>query len=298
VLKPVEAKSELGATLTILPDDSILASGANPLNDRYRVVLTILKDIDLAALRLEALTHPSLPANGPGRTPWGSFAQTSWNVTAALRNRKDPIKLDFNNSWTDHEIPGYPMTSSGHWNIAQSGEGRNCTGVWSLSKSVSLAAGTTLTFEMQFKEWNDNRENLGRFRLSVSSNSAAIEQEPKLLAVTNLTDPWQKLAAAYQLNGDQRAIDQLVERRPRLAGPIGDLFTREPNKNWQRAVEIYNKGVTANTTDADLFSKRARAYEALENWDAAVADWSRAASGNPDGAKLLAEFARRLAVGG
>src|SRR5262249_19301515 len=65
VLKPVEAKSELGATLTVLPDDSILASGANPPNDRYRVVLTIPKDIDLAAVRLEALTHPSLPGNGP-----------------------------------------------------------------------------------------------------------------------------------------------------------------------------------------------------------------------------------------
>ncbi len=37
---------------------------------------------------------------------------------------------------------------------------------------------------------------------------------------------------------------------------------------------------------------------ALKNWDAASADWSRATSGNPDGAKLLGEFARRLAAGG
>ena len=94
-----------------------------------------------------------------------------------------------------------------------------------MSKPVSLPAGTTLTFEMQFKAWQDTSENLGHFRLSVSSNRAAIEQEPKLLAVTKLTDPWQKLAAAYQLEGDQRAIDRLVERRPNLAGPIGDLFT-------------------------------------------------------------------------
>ena len=52
------------------------------------------------------------------------------------------------------------------------------------------------------------------------------------------------------------------------------------------------------THDVDLLSKRARAHEALKNWDAAAADWSRAATGNPEGAKLLAEFARRLAAGG
>ena len=60
----------LAPTLSILPDHSILASGANPLNDRYRVVLTVGTDIDLTAVRLEALTHPSLPGNGPGRTTW------------------------------------------------------------------------------------------------------------------------------------------------------------------------------------------------------------------------------------
>ena len=47
-----------------------------------------------------------------------------------------------------------------------------------------------------------------------------------------------------------------------------------------------------------MLSKRARAHEALNNWDAATADWERAATGNPEGAKLLAEFARRLAGAG
>src|SRR5262249_5622505 len=131
VLKPAEAKSELGATLSILPDDSILASGASPLNDRYRVVLTLKADIDVRAVRLEALTHPSLPGNGPGRTSVGSFAQTSWNVTATSGDRKDPIRLVFDNVWADHQIPGHPMAPSGHWNISQGGEGRNCTSVWS-----------------------------------------------------------------------------------------------------------------------------------------------------------------------
>jgi WD40 repeat protein/tetratricopeptide (TPR) repeat protein len=116
------------------------------------------------------------------------------------------------------------------------------------------------------------------------------------LAAPQITDPWQELADAYQIKGDQRAIDQLVQRRPKLAGSTGDLFTQGPKRDWQRAVEIYSVGIKARPSDVELLSKRARAYEAIRNWDAAAADWSRAASGNPDGARLLGEFARRLAA--
>jgi WD40 repeat protein/tetratricopeptide (TPR) repeat protein len=104
--------------------------------------------------------------------------------------------------------------------------------------------------------------------------------------------------ALYQIHGDQQAIDQLVERRPKLAGQIGDLIIQDQDKDWPRAVKIYSQGITAETTDVVLLSKRAHAFEARKNWDAAAADWSRAATGNPEGAKLLAEFGRRLAAGG
>ena len=321
VLKPVDAKSTLGTTLSVEPDSSILASGKSPLNELYRVSATLERDTNLAVIRVEALTHGSLPQNGPGRHPTGSFAQTSWKVTAARPDQKAPIRLAFENAWTERQLDS-PIRPNGEWNIGGQNvyalTGRNHMGLWSMLKPVSLPAGTSLTFEMQFKSWQDTSENLGHFRLSVSSNRAAIEQEPKLLAVAKVTDPWQKLAAAYQLEGNQRAIDQLVERRPNLAGPIGDLFTQEPNQNWQRALEIYNKGLTAakdeggrmkdegkrqDTSDSSfilhspsLLSRRARAYEAMKNWEAAAADWSRAANGNPEGPKSLAAFARRLAA--
>ncbi len=118
--------------------------------------------------------------------------------------------------------------------------------------------------------------------------------------MTKFIDPWQKLAAAYQLKGDQKAIDQLVERRPKSAGPIGDLFTqrKDQDKDWRRAIDLYSKGITAKATDALLLAKRAARYEALKNWEAAAGDWARAATLNPDGAKLLAEFARRLVADG
>src|SRR5262249_44082567 len=111
VLKPVEAKSKLGATLSILPDHSILASGANPVPDRYRVVSTVGTDINVAAIRLEALTHPSLPRNGPGRNSAGRFVQDSWIVTARLPNRKDPITLEFDKALADQQLTYAPTTN-------------------------------------------------------------------------------------------------------------------------------------------------------------------------------------------
>ena len=111
-------------------------------------------------------------------------------------------------------------------------------------------------------------------------NQASFRRRPGIAA------PWVRLAAVDLLKGDQRAIDQLVERHPKLAGPIGDLFARgRTKKDWRRAIALYSKGITEQTTDVDLLSKRARAHEALKNWDAAAADWSRAAAGNPDGGK-------------
>jgi WD40 repeat protein/tetratricopeptide (TPR) repeat protein len=89
---------------------------------------------------------------------------------------------------------------------------------------------------------------------------------------------------------------QAVSARLRLLYRRGDVYLRW--QNWSKAVDDYAHVITPETTDADLLSKRARAYEGLKKWDAAAADWSRASLGNPQGPKLVAGFARRLAAAG
>ena len=120
------------------------------------------------------------------------------------------------------------------------------------------------------------------------------------LAVQSISNPWVKLAAAHQLEGNQEAIDTLAERRSAEAGAIGDLFIQgtKQEQDWQRAIALYSKGITADTADSSLLSKRARAYEQVKDWEAAAADWNRAAAGNPEGLKLLSQFRRRLAEAG
>ncbi len=78
---PLSFASTAGATLIHLPDDSILASGANADQDTYEIVLkTALNEI--TGLRLEALTHASLPTNGPGRGEKGNFVLTKIEAEA------------------------------------------------------------------------------------------------------------------------------------------------------------------------------------------------------------------------
>ncbi len=130
--------------------------------------------------------------------------------------------------------------------------------------------------------------------LRVRVSAAADLADLRVVEEIQLDDPWQKLASAYLDLDNQQAINQLAERHPARAGQIGDVFVLRPNKDWARAVEIYSRGITDKGADADLLAKRATAYEALQQWDAAAADWSRAAQGNPGGAKILSDFAHRL----
>ena len=70
-------------------------------------------------------------------------------------------------------------------------------------------------------------------------------------------------------------------------------------QQWPQAIDDYAHVITPETTDTLLLSNRAtNVYEALRHWDAAAADWSRAAAEDPEGATWLAEFARRLVAGG
>jgi hypothetical protein len=65
-LEPIDLKSYRGATLSRLPDHSVLAAGISPETDTYSIkARTDLTNI--TAVRLELLPDESLPKQGPGR---------------------------------------------------------------------------------------------------------------------------------------------------------------------------------------------------------------------------------------
>ncbi len=92
-----------GATLTIQPDGSVLASGANPAHDVH--VVTLRTDAtDLRLLCLEALTDASLPKGKVGRASNGNAvlgAVTVEAVSVVDPSRRAAVPLGW--VWADRE---------------------------------------------------------------------------------------------------------------------------------------------------------------------------------------------------
>ena len=81
VLKPAVSSVASGAALETLEDHSLLARGTNGSRETYQIsVETGMAAI--TALRLEALTHASLPLKGASRGTNGNFVLTSFEVMA------------------------------------------------------------------------------------------------------------------------------------------------------------------------------------------------------------------------
>jgi autotransporter-associated beta strand protein len=80
-LIPTSVTSTGGVTMTVNPDGSIIASGANPDSATYTVkAITSLANI--TGVRIETLEDPSFPVNGPGRPFNGNYVIIEWSVAS------------------------------------------------------------------------------------------------------------------------------------------------------------------------------------------------------------------------
>jgi tetratricopeptide (TPR) repeat protein len=189
-------KSKGGATLSKLPDESILASGKNLLGDAYTIVAPT-QVTQISAIRLEALTHESLPSQGPGRSEEasGSFAILNFKITAHVP-RTQPRPIEVSRVAADHY---WIEPTVDQW--ISEGSARPHTAVYLTKQPVDCKGGARLEFLMEFAANVGWRQNLDRFRLSVSRDPAAFNAQQTRFAAIKLTDPWAKLAVAYAVNG-------------------------------------------------------------------------------------------------
>jgi WD40 repeat protein/tetratricopeptide (TPR) repeat protein len=288
VLEPTEMKSKGGATLSKLADNSILASGKNPLGDAYTIVAPT-KVTRISAIRLEALTDESLPNQGPGRDEQrdpGNFAMVNFTIRAHLPGMQ-PRLIEVSRVAADYFLLNL---TPNQWNIGAGGASRPHTAFYLAKEPVDCRGDTRLEFEMQFSAsaaWP--RQNLGRFRLSVSSDPAALDREQKPFVAMKLNDPWARLGAAYHIVGDQQALDRLLAHHPAAAAGIGDLYAAA--QDWERAIAEYRKVVTDQTVDGNLLTKLASAYESAGRTREAVPHFAKAYSGNPQDSMLLQKVA-------
>jgi mono/diheme cytochrome c family protein len=186
VLDPIKFESAGGATLKILDDKSILASGAKPEIETYAVTAkTDLKNI--AALRIEAMPDASLPKGGPGRDPYGNFLLTGIEIVAAPANGGAGQIISLKEVAVDNAAyrieqkqflgkePAAVATDrpTGWFVNATSDEVRlPRQGVFLADVPFGFDAGTQLTIRLKHTAGSLNQA-FGRFRLSISSANEA-----------------------------------------------------------------------------------------------------------------------------
>jgi hypothetical protein len=172
IVQPTGLKSAGGTTLTKQADGSILASGKNPRPDTY----TIMVNSSLAkigAIRLEALTDPSLPKNGPGRAD-GNFVLSQIKIAAAPQaepGKSQPITLS--KATADFSQTGFPVmraiygSDDSGWAVSPE-IGKPHTAIFEFKEPIAFAKGTTLTVSLD-QHFYFKGLTLGKFRLSVTA---------------------------------------------------------------------------------------------------------------------------------
>ena len=187
VAEPGVLKAKGGASLTVRPDKSILATGTNPPTETYTVTFKPAP-AKITALRLEVLPDDSMPVKGPGRSANGNFVMTGFKVT--LGGKMVPLKV----ASADH------FQKEGNFNVAsvlKGGPGwailpevgKDHRAVFEFTEPVA-ASGKDVTVQIAFNSVFSQHQ-FGRFRLSLTDSATphqAAGTPGHVTAVLN-TDP-------------------------------------------------------------------------------------------------------------
>jgi hypothetical protein len=179
VLDPGKFHSTGGAKLTKLDDRSILAGGPSPAKDVYEVVAKVSAK-GLTAIRLEGLTHDSLPGKGAGRSENSNVVVTEFEAEVAPADEPHKFrKVKFARAWADHEQP------NGNFKIANAIDGQAETG-WA-TEGYNLKENRTAIFAADEPFGFDNGA-IVRIRIRHESMFAQHQFGRVRLAVTNSAD--------------------------------------------------------------------------------------------------------------
>lgn len=259
-LVPLEWKTDKGAVLTKLKDQSLVVDFSVPANDTYTV--TLLTDLDvITAVRLETLTHDSLPKKGPGRADNGNFILSEFELAAGPRDgSKPPVAVKLVEATTDHSQEGYPVAHAidGNqktgWaiNVKQGPLNVNRQAVFFPNAPVTRAGGSRLVIKMHH---NGDSANylVGRFRISVSATPAeALKVPAPILAIARTPHKKRTRAQVTQLENAYKQTDAhrgpLAEKVARLKKQLAAIDKAIPTtmvlreRKEQRKTHIHIRG--------------------------------------------------------
>ena len=257
VLRPASATSQV-PVLSVLDDDSVLASGDQTKSDTYELTFAQLPS-RITALRLEVLPDESLPNGGPGRVYYegapGDFGLSELSTSAdgvALHFAKALESFANGKNHAANAIDGRTDTI---WSI-DGGQGRAHNAVFVLEKP--LLAAKTLSLSLLFERYFS--AGLGRFRIAVTGDPpppAASEIEAEVAAIiarpasARTPAELESLRRTYLLSAPetqkvQREIADL--RRSLRAFPTTLVFTERAAAH-RRATFMHNRGEYLQPTE-------------------------------------------------
>ncbi len=170
VLNPISAKAEF-QNLTIQKNASILASGVNPKNDRYKVQLKPATK-QIGSIRLEALKHPTMTNGNLSRQKQGNFVLTNIKFTLVKGKKRTPLKFiaaeaTFNQKGF-HVSQSIDEDPKSGWAV-NGGYTKNQTATYTLGKVINVPEGAYVEAELFFDSSHVN-QIIGCFRLYSSSS--------------------------------------------------------------------------------------------------------------------------------
>jgi mono/diheme cytochrome c family protein len=184
VLEAVDVRTDHGSQLTKQPDGSLLAAGARPEKEIYHITVET-KAPELTGLRLEVLTDPSLPKQGPGRQDNGNLHLNEIQLTAApigdlqqkrIVTLKNP-QADFNQAgWSiEMALDRNPATA---WGIFPE-VGKSHQAMFEFADLPPSPSGWRLTIELQ--QIHGGGHLIGRPRISVTSAARPLKLDAHAL---------------------------------------------------------------------------------------------------------------------
>lgn len=177
ILTPESMSSSGGSKMTRLDDNSILVGPPNPDRDVYEITAPATAT-RLTAVRLEALTHPTLPAGGPGRHSNSNFVLSEFELD--IESPGDPTShtaVQFSRALADYSQRGYEIAkaidgvTNGNNGWAVDGPTRKqpATAIFVLKRPIDLPANARLRFRLKHVA-GFKTHGIGRPRLSISSH--------------------------------------------------------------------------------------------------------------------------------
>ena len=173
-ITPNSATATNGPTLSILGDDSILASGSNPNRTTYSVTANLGPVTDpITGFRIETLLDPSLPTNGPGRAGNGNHVTRELDIAAfagkqqvGLQNAT-ALRSQANFSVDNVIDGGFPHISANNIGWANNALGDNVAVFETTAPIEAGSGGTALTAEIASGGFSFTH-TLGKFRISAT----------------------------------------------------------------------------------------------------------------------------------